>query len=216
MTKQLAPSIFAADFADIPAALRSYEEAGVDLIHYDVMDNHFVPNISFGPKFIEDVTRRTSIPGDAHLMIDLERGIDDYLGLDVSYITLHLEATSHYILPYLEKIKKAGKKTGISLKPYTPVEVLIPYFDALDMILIMSVEPGFSGQSFMPASLDRLRRLRDLLGGRDVALQIDGGISRANYQDALQAGADILVMGSAYFKDPDIKSLCRAIQNWQS
>lgn len=214
MTKQVAPSIFAADFADIPSALQSYQAAGADLIHYDVMDNHFVPNISFGPKFIEDVTRKTAIRGDVHLMIDLSRGIDDYLSLDVDYITLHIEATSHYIRPYLDQIRQAGKKTGLSLKPGTPVEVLAPYLDSLDLILVMSVEPGFSGQSFMPDSLARLQQLRILCQDRPVLLQIDGGIGRVNYAQALAAGADILVIGSAWFRDPDITGLCREIHSW--
>ncbi len=214
MTKQLAPSIFAADFADIASALKAYEETGVDLIHFDVMDNHFVPNISFGPKFIEDITARTSLASDAHLMIDLEKGLDDYLGLDVDYITIHLEATRNYIHPFLKEIKAAGKKAGISLKPQTPVAAVAPYLDEVDLILVMSVEPGFSGQSFMPESLDRLRELVILRGSRDIVLQIDGGISRSNYEQVLDAGADCLVMGSAFFKDKDIQGLCRSIHEY--
>ena len=200
---KVAPSIFAADFYDLKSAVALMEESGVYGIHYDVMDNNFVPNISFGAKLVEDISAKTKLIGDAHLMINLETPIESFLKLPVENITIHLEATRLYIKDYLELIRRAGKKAALSLKPRTPVESVLPYLNHIDMVLLMSVEPGFSGQKFMPEILDKTRKLRELIGARSIDIQIDGGISRENYREVIYAGANYLVIGSAFFKDND-------------
>jgi len=209
--KLVAPSIFAADFWALGEAIRLAESAGVDGIHYDVMDNHFVPNISFGPKTIADLCQKTSLPGDVHLMIDLHRGIDAYLDLPVEYITLHVETLFSYHEDFLTKIHQAGKKAGLSIKPGTPVDVLLPYLEELDLILVMTVEPGFSGQKFQAEMLPRIRSIREMIGQRPIRLQVDGGINRQTYQQVIEAGADFLVIGSAFFADFDPASWMKTI-----
>jgi ribulose-phosphate 3-epimerase len=205
---KIAPSIFAADFYSIGEAVGLIKRSGADGIHYDVMDNRFVPNISFGPKFIADVASKCGLPGDAHLMIDLARGIEPYLSLPVDLITIHIEAFGNIspdtrVREMLGSIRAAGKKAGISVKPATPADAVSPYLDLIDLVLVMSVEPGFSGQKFMPESLDKIRRLREMIGERKISIQVDGGVSRDNYRLLLDAGADFLVIGSAFFNDKD-------------
>lgn len=213
MAIKVAPSIFAADFSDMKSAIRKMETAGVDWIHYDVMDNHFVPNISFGPKFIQDIAAQTDIFGDMHLMIDLDRNADIFFSLNVENITIHLESTQNSVIDYIKKIKDAGKQAGISIKPKTPVAVLVPYLDEIDLVLIMSVEPGFSGQKFQPVAVDKVRELVNLIGDRKIDIQVDGGVARDTYRELTEAGATNLVMGSAFFKDPDPGELTRMVRN---
>lgn len=212
---KLAPSLFAADQSDLRGALKLFIESGVDFIHFDIMDNHFVPNISFGPKTIEDVCQAGGLPGDMHLMIDLDvpDALGPYLKLPPEYVTLHLESTSRYIGEHLLAVKKSGKKAGLSIKPGTPVKALAPYLDIIDLVLIMSVEPGFSGQGFMDNSLGRITETRALLGGRDILLQVDGGVGRGNAASVASAGADFLVMGSAFYKDNDPSGLVRMVHD---
>ncbi len=214
--RRVSPSIFAANFWALGEAIRLCEEAGVDGIHYDVMDNHFVPNISFGPKMIADLCARTSLPADVHLMIDLHRGIDDYLFLPVQIITLHLESLGKEGYHLLKTIRERGKKAGLSLKPATPASAIIPYLDDVDLILVMTVEPGFSGQKFMPEMLSKIAELRKLIGSRDILLQVDGGVNRQTYQQVLEAGADFLVIGSAFFADRDPYTWTKQIHEEQT
>jgi ribulose-phosphate 3-epimerase len=209
----IAPSLFAADFWNIEQAVHLCEKSGVDGIHYDIMDNHFVPNISFGPKIVSDIAARTQLKGDAHLMIDLHRGIDDYLSLPLEYITLHIESSTGDIRTLLRQIRQHGKKAGLSLKPKTPASVILPYLDELDLILVMTVEPGFSGQKFMKEMLPKIAEIRTMIKNRPIRLQVDGGVNRSNYEDVLNAGADFLVIGSAFFADSDPVSLVQAIHN---
>lgn len=201
--KIIAPSIFAADFYDIKSALKTIEKARVDMIHYDVMDNHFVPNISFGKKFIEDITGKTSISSDVHLMIDLDsiEKLKEFVRLNVSNITLHLESSAKNLWRYIEYIRRNGKSVGLSIKPGTPVERLKPYLDNIQLILLMSVEPGFSGQKFLKKSISRIKKLKSLIKNKDVIIQVDGGIDRENYMNILKSGADFLVIGSCFFSD---------------
>lgn len=213
MEIRVAPSIFAADFSDLNSAIKLFEKSNVDLIHYDVMDNHFVPNISFGPKFVADVSAKTNILSDVHLMINLEQGLDDFLELDIESITIHLEATKGYPMDYINKIKSAGKKVGISIKPQTPVEAVLPYLCEVNMVLLMSVEPGFSGQKFISQTTDRIEKLKSLIGERDISIQVDGGVSRETYEAVLEAGADCIVIGSAFFKDDDVVDWVKQIHS---
>lgn len=211
---KIAPSIFAADFCDLNNAIHLFERAKVDMIHFDIMDNHFVPNISFGPKFIEDVINRTRIPADVHLMIDLDKE-DRYLAflqLPVSHITIHLEAMQTDIFAMIDRIKALKKTVGISIKPRTPVVDVLPFLDRVDLILLMSVEPGFSGQKFQPESLSRLKELKQMVGVRKIDIQVDGGIDRNNCRAVLDCGANFLVMGSGFYRDNNVEELVLKIK----
>jgi len=216
MNKLVAPSIFAADFYDMKRALKIIEKSRVDMIHYDVMDNHFVPNISFGKKFIEDITRRTLIPANVHLMIELDNieKLKDFAKLPVSNITLHLESSTKKLLKYIEYIKKNGKTAGISIKPDTPVERLKLYLDSIQLILVMSVEPGFSGQKFLKKSISKIKRLKSFIGDRNIIIQVDGGIDRENYMNILESGADFLVIGSCFFSDKNPSEWVKKIHSF--
>jgi ribulose-phosphate 3-epimerase len=211
---QVAPSLFAADFYNLSEAVNLFEKADVDLIHFDVMDNHFVPNLSLGPKVIGDILARTRLPANVHLMVELENGygIEPFLELPVQNITVHLEASPH-IRDYLKKIRDLGKSPGISVKPGTSVESVTPYLDDADMVLLMSVEPGFSGQKFMPESLERVKKLKSLIAGRKIRIQIDGGIGRGNIELVTAAGADCLVIGSAFYSDKDPVELVKWVHS---
>lgn len=212
---KIAPSIFAADFLDLSGALKTFERVKVDMIHYDIMDNHFVPNISFGPKFVEDMMKRTKIPADVHLMIDLdkEEKYMPFLELPAAHITIHLEAVQNDIFTMIDRIKAAKKTVGLSIKPKTPVADLQPFLDKIDLVLLMSVEPGFSGQKFMRDSLSRIRELKQMTGARKLDIQVDGGIDRDNYRHVLDCGANFLVMGSGFYKDNNVDDLVLKIRS---
>lgn len=211
---KIAPSVFAADWSNISDALKLFEKVHVDMIHYDVMDNHFVPNVSFGAKVIGDISRKTKIPADVHLMIDLDKPerIQPFLDLDIPHITFHMEAMQGNIMETIELIRKYKKTVGISIKPGTPVVDIQPYLDRIDLVLLMSVEPGFSGQKFMADAFNRLRELRNQVGNRRIDIQIDGGIGRNNYRQVLDCGANFLVMGSAFFSDQNIEELVSRVR----
>ena len=198
----LAPSMLSADFKNLGKEIRTIEENGAQYLHFDVMDGIFVPSISFGIPVLESIRPATNLVCDAHLMItEPIRYVEAFAKAGADLITIHLEACED-VDATIAKIRACGLKVGISIKPKTPVEALKPYVDQVDMVLIMSVEPGFGGQKFIPESLDKIRELRAMLDARrlDVDIRVDGGIYTTNVADVIEAGANIIVAGSAVFK----------------
>jgi ribulose-phosphate 3-epimerase len=202
---KLAPSILASDLANLAGAATLCEAGGADLIHFDVMDGRFVPNLSFGIPVLAALKRRTSLPLDVHLMVEEpERLLDGYLEAGAARVALHWEATLH-LDRQLERIRQAGARAGVAINPSTPVEHLTDVLGRLDYVLLMSVNPGFSGQAFLPHALDKARRLKNCILERGFAVEIemDGGIDRRNIQQVVSAGVDTCVAGSAIFAAPD-------------
>jgi ribulose-phosphate 3-epimerase len=200
---KIAPSILSADFAALGEAIARVEAAGADLLHVDVMDGHFVPNLSIGPPVIESIRKRTRLPLDVHLMIEEpERWVETYVKAGADYVTVHLEASAH-LERTLTLIREAGARSGVALNPSTPPDVLQYVLDDLDLVLVMSVNPGFGGQSFIPTAYEKIRRLRAMLADRPVLVSVDGGVKADNAGLLAQAGATVLVAGSAIFGAAD-------------
>ena len=202
MKNILAPSILSADFKALGEEIKQTEEAGAQYIHFDVMDGMFVPSISFGMPVLSSIRGVTGQTMDVHLMVqEPVRYVKEFAACGADIITVHLEACGD-VKATLDEIHRCGAGTGISIKPGTPVESLAPYLDDGDMFLIMSVEPGFGGQAFIPESLERIRRLRAMLDARglDKDIEVDGGIYHSNVAEVLKAGANVIVSGSGVYK----------------
>ncbi len=201
----VAPSILSADFGNLERDIKMIDRSAAEWVHIDVMDGVFVPNISFGFPVMKPVRRATQKVLDVHLMIvEPERYVERFAQAGADYVTFHHEACDDPCAA-IAKIKAAGAKAGVSVKPATPIEVIFPYLAQLDLVLVMSVEPGFGGQSFMPHSLDKVRALRREIDtkGYDCIIEIDGGISEKNAREVFEAGVDAVVAGSAVFGAPN-------------
>ena len=206
---QISPSILSADFSQLKNEIKKLEQAGADMIHVDVMDGHFVPNLTIGPPVIKSLRNHTNLPFDVHLMISpVHKYIKDYADAGANIITIHPEATND-LKESIKHIRDLGKKVGVSLNPETSVKTIENFLEDIDLVLIMSVHPGFGGQKFMPEVLEKVRKLRNIINEKklDFDIEIDGGIDFDNNKMVIEAGANILVSGTTIFKknNGDIK-----------
>lgn len=211
---KIAPSILSADFSRLREEVKTAEAAGADLIHIDVMDGHFVPNITIGPVVVEAIRRITALPLDVHLMIEKpDNFLKDFIKAGADYVTVHVEASVH-LHRTVHWIKESGKKAGVSLNPATPLWSLDHILPDLDMVLLMSVNPGFGGQEFIPQVLGKLKMLKEIVQdkGYKVEIEVDGGVNVNNAGDIFMAGADILVMGNAFFNSEDYAWVVKTVR----
>jgi ribulose-phosphate 3-epimerase len=209
---KIAPSILSADFAALAEGIAVVEAAGADQLHVDVMDGRFVPNITIGPVVVEAIRKRTRLPLDVHLMIvEPERHVSAFVGAGADTLTVHVEAAGH-LQRVLAQIREMGARAGVALNPSTPPSGLEYVMDDLDLVLVMSVNPGFGGQQFIPSALGKIRQVRTLVGARPVDVSVDGGVTAALAPRLAAHGANVLVAGSAIFHAPDPAAALEAIK----
>ncbi len=209
---KIAPSILSADFAKLGEEVRAVDQGGAEYIHVDVMDGHFVPNITIGPGVVGSLRKHTEKVLDVHLMIEpCDPFVGQFAEAGSDIITIHAEATKH-LDRSLQAIRDLGKKAGVSLNPHTPETVLEYVMDKLDLILVMSVNPGFGGQSFLESQVEKIRRIKKMIGDRNIDLEVDGGIKAENAGLCTEAGANVLVAGSSVFKGADYKQAIDALR----
>ena len=214
-TVEINPSILDSDFARLGDVLAVIEKAGVKMVHLDVMDGHFVPNITIGPLVVESVKKQTTIPLDVHLMIENPmKYVKEFSDAGANIITVHIEAESH-IHRAVNMIKNLGCKAGVSLNPSTSLTMLDEILSEIDLVLVMSVNPGFGGQKFIDSSINKIKRLRKMIDDReiDAEIEVDGGITAENVSTVVKAGADVIVAGYAIFSKPNITEAIKEIRN---
>lgn len=214
MKAKISPSVLSADLTRLGEEVKAIEDAGADYVHVDVMDGRFVPNITIGPFVVEAIKRSTDLPLDVHLMIeDPGNYVGDFASAGADILTVHVEATAH-LHKTVQSIRASGARPGVSLNPATGLDPLRYIIGDVDLVLVMSVNPGFSGQAFIPSSLEKIREIRKLIdtGGLDVELEVDGGIKVENIKDVAMAGADVFVSGSGIFKTPDYAETISAMR----
>ncbi len=211
---KIAPSILSADFLKLGEEIKAAEEAGADMLHIDIMDGHFVPNMTIGPFIVESIRKITSLPLDVHLMIEEpDAYIKDFIKAGADYLTVHIEASVH-LHRTVQEIKEGGVKAGVSLNPATSLWGLEHILPDIQLVLLMSVNPGFGGQKFIPQMIDKIRTLKKFIEEKNLAtlIEVDGGINIDNAKDVASAGADILVMGSAFFHSGNYKAIIKRVK----
>ncbi len=210
---KIAPSILSADFSVLGDEIKKLDESGCDYIHIDVMDGHFVPNLTIGPDVIKSVRNYSTKPFDVHLMINpVFKFLKDYINAGADIITIHHEIDEN-IDECIDLIKSYKKKVGISIKPKTPADVLEKYIDKIDLILVMTVEPGFGGQKFMSSQIEKIKQIKQIVGKKNIEIEVDGGINLENANNVKKAGANVLVSGSTIFSSKDYKSIINKLRS---